>query len=102
MATHTMHRLALTAADVDNTARSAESGLASRTTTWISQALCGLQGHDELMQFRRDRVYLLCTSCGHESPGWTLAKWNPRRVLRGDKRRHMMTRPEIVTGRRIA
>jgi hypothetical protein len=101
MATHTMHGLVLSTRNVNEAGR-ADPGLASRISTWFSQALCGLQGHDELMQFRRDRMYLLCTSCGHQSPGWTLVKATPRRVLRGDPRRHMMTRPEIVTHRRIA
>lgn len=33
---------------------------------------CGLRGHTDVLQVdRRDgRVYLLCTSCLRETPGW--------------------------------
>ena len=36
----------------------------------FEQALCGLHGHDALLNFERGRLSLLCTSCGHETPGW--------------------------------
>ena len=42
--------------------------------TWMRQFVCGLQGHDSLMQFERGRLSLKCTSCGHETPGWDLRK----------------------------
>src|SRR5260221_509443 len=40
----------------------------------IRQGLCGMQGHDALLRFERDRVFLKCFSCGHESPGWTVSR----------------------------
>ena len=46
--------------------------------SWLRQFLCGLQGHDELLQFEKSRLSLKCTSCGHESPGWDLRKGPPR------------------------
>lgn len=38
--------------------------------TRLGQWICGLHGHDSLLHFERGRVSLLCTSCGHETPGW--------------------------------
>jgi hypothetical protein len=40
----------------------------------MCQFVCGLHGHDELLQFERGRLSLKCASCGHETPGWNLAK----------------------------
>ena len=33
---------------------------------------CGLQGHEHLLRFHGDRMYLRCLECGHESSGWQL------------------------------
>jgi hypothetical protein len=38
----------------------------------MRQFVCGLQGHDSLLQFGRGRLSLKCVSCGHESPGWDI------------------------------
>jgi hypothetical protein len=38
--------------------------------TNLRQFICGLHGHDSLLHFERGRISLLCTSCGHETPGW--------------------------------
>ncbi len=39
----------------------------------IQSALCGLHGHDSVLQYERTRMFLRCTSCGHETPGWEVA-----------------------------
>jgi len=55
--------------------------VASRLTQWV----CGLRGHDEMLSFDSGRLFLRCTSCGHESPGWTpgerrlIVKWHTAR-----------------------
>src|SRR5471032_2442373 len=36
-----------------------------------------LRGHDESLQFQKNRLYLRCSSCGFESPGWTLDRNTP-------------------------
>jgi hypothetical protein len=36
-----------------------------------------LHGHDESLQFRKNRLYLRCISCGYETPGWVLDKSMP-------------------------
>lgn len=46
------------------------TGFFDRVVTTVHQSLCGLQGHDALLHFDHGRISLLCTSCGHESPGW--------------------------------
>jgi hypothetical protein len=38
--------------------------------TQLRQFICGLHGHDSLLHFEHGRISLLCTSCGHETPGW--------------------------------
>jgi len=46
--------------------------MATDCVTWVRHFLCGLQGHDNLLQFGQSRLSLKCTSCGHESPGWDI------------------------------
>lgn len=44
------------------------------TMSWIQQGFCGLYGHDSLLQYERSRIFLRCSSCGHETPGWDLSR----------------------------
>jgi hypothetical protein len=44
-----------------------------RFLAWFQQALCGLHGHDAILQYERNRMFLRCTSCGHETPGWEVS-----------------------------
>jgi len=76
--------------------------LAARTLGRLGQFVCGLRGHDAVLHFEGNRVNMRCTSCGHETPGWTLTHAAPRIVFRGDARRHMLTRPQLVGARRTA
>jgi hypothetical protein len=68
----------------------------------VRRLICGLHGHDNLLQFEEDRMFLKCVSCGHESPGWELTEAPPKVRIRGDARRHMILRPELVSERRVA
>ena len=43
----------------------------------VREALCGLHGHDHLLQFQQGRMFLRCFSCGHVSPGWELNEAPP-------------------------
>lgn len=45
-------------------------GLLARAALKLRQHICGLHGHDSLRHFDNGRMSLLCSSCGHESPGW--------------------------------
>ena len=102
MATQIAHRIALDAPTFNHDAQRADNGIGARMGAWIRHRLCSLHGHDNLMHFEKDRVFLQCASCGHETPGWVLTEAAPRIVLRGDARRHMLVRPHLVSARRIA
>ena len=34
--------------------------------------LCGIGGHELMRSFEPNRVYMRCTSCPYETPGWQL------------------------------
>lgn len=65
-------------------------GIWTRAITHIQSAVCGWHGHDPLLVFEDDRMFLRCTSCGHETPGWDTGNRRPRRRFTGDARRHQM------------
>lgn len=49
-------------------------GIAAAVLTWMQQGICGLHGHDPLLHWNRNRLYLRCASCGHETPGWDVGR----------------------------
>lgn len=77
-------------------------GFRGRAADWLRQMICGLHGHDTLLHFDKDRISLQCVSCGHETPGWELNEVPPTVRLRGDKRRHVIARPHLISTRKIA
>ena len=44
--------------------------LLQRALMRMKQTVCGLAGHDYLVHTTGKRLFLQCTSCGHETPGW--------------------------------
>ena len=64
--------------------------LFSRATRSIHSAVCGLQGHDPLLQVEAKRMFLRCTTCGYETPGWTTEGRGPRLRFAGDRERHRL------------
>jgi hypothetical protein len=68
----------------------------------LHQLFCGLHGHDTLLQFEQDRMFLKCASCGHETRGWALNEVPPTVTIRGDARRQALVRPQLISVRRIA
>jgi hypothetical protein len=77
----------------------------SGVITQLRRFVCGLHGHDSLLHFGEGRVSLLCSSCGHETPGWDV-KGTPARnqaVRSGAVRseRRVMQMP-FVGERRVA
>lgn len=46
----------------------------------VRQFICGLHGHDALLHFEDGRMSLLCSSCGHETPGWDVTMSLQRRL----------------------
>jgi hypothetical protein len=75
-------------------------GLATAVLDRIGQLVCGLHGHDQVLQFGDSRMYLHCLSCGHESPGWQMPERTPILKFGGSRR------PEVETAsnriRRVA
>ena len=62
--------------------------------SWASRSwsvtVCGLGGHDPLLQVDGGRMFLRCSTCGHETPGWTMSARGPRPRFAGDRARHRM------------
>ena len=62
--------------------------------SWASRSwsvtVCGLGGHDPLLQVNDGRMFLRCSTCGHETPGWTMSARGPRHRFAGDHARHRM------------
>ena len=79
-----------------------DAGVFTRLTERLRQVMCGLRGHDALLQFEQERMCLRCVSCGHETTGWELTETPPTITVRGDARRHAIARPKLVSARRIA
>ena len=72
-------------------------GLWSRAVGYVQAAVCGLHGHDPMLQFEQGRMYLRCASCGYQSPGWNTGERRPRLRFSGDASRHQIT--ELPAGR---
>ncbi len=83
-------------------AERASDSLLQRALRWLAQTYCGLFGHDPVLQFENDRMYLRCTSCGHDSPGWEIGKRRPRLRFRGDRRRHALQPVRALPARKTA
>lgn len=58
--------------------------LVTRGLDRARQFVCGLHGHDSLLNFEAHRLSMQCMSCGYESPGWDLRRSDPEppRTLR--------------------
>lgn len=72
----------------------------TRFTTRMRQAICALRGHDALLHFDTDRLSLLCTSCGYQSPGWEVKNTIRREPAPLQARRAV--RLSLVSERRVA
>jgi hypothetical protein len=74
------------------TADMVSPGIVGRLVQVMRQAFCALRGHDAMLHFEDNSVRLRCTSCGHESPGWSVGDRRPRLRFAGDARRHVLRR----------
>ena len=68
----------------------------------VREAFCGLHGHDNLLQFKQDRMFLKCFSCGHESPGWELNETPPTLVAAADSEQRALVQTQLISERHIA
>ncbi len=74
-------------------------GLLAWFLAWLQQVLCALHGHDTILQYERNRMFLRCTSCGYETPGWDVSNVNANRV----ESHAPMTAPrDLAVARKIA
>jgi hypothetical protein len=76
--------------------------LGERVLDRVREAVCGLHGHDNLLQFGHDRMFLKCVTCGHESPGWELNEPPPTRDRVDRRQRPHSVAASFVDERRIA
>ena len=102
MVTNSLHSVASERDSAPEEDGAHADGLGGRVIDRVRQMFCGLHGHDSMLQFEQDRMFLRCVSCGHETPGWLLDETPPTVTIRGDARRHAITRPHLVGARRIA
>jgi hypothetical protein len=77
-------------------------GILSRAMNHLQSAVCGLHGHDPLLVFEDGRMFLRCTSCGHQTPGWATGERKPRLRFSGDAARHQLhttaaSRPRTIS-----
>ena len=79
-------------------------GLGARALGWLRQAFCGSHGHDSLLQFEKDRIFLKCVSCGHETPGWELTETRSRsaRIATTEMQQRPAVSARFIRSRRIA
>ncbi|HXE80447.1 MAG TPA: hypothetical protein VNK41_06830 [Vicinamibacterales bacterium] len=84
------------------TATSSLRGWWSRALDHLQSAVCGLHGHDPILQFEEGRMFLRCTSCGFETPGWDTGDRRPRLRFEGDVRRHQLVEPSTARRRSAA
>ena len=78
-------------------------GLGARVFDRLHQMMCGLHGHDTMLQFEQDRMFLRCQSCGHETPGWDLNEAPPSiTTAAAEEHRRPVARPHLISARRIA
>jgi hypothetical protein len=100
MVTNYPHRLARDE-EQERAGEGQDGGFGTRLVDRLRQVVCGLHGHDRLLQFERDRMFLRCVSCGHETPGWELAE-TPRPVVAREETRPALVPAHLVSARRIA
>jgi hypothetical protein len=48
----------------------------------LSQLLCGLSGHELLLNAEPGRLSLKCMTCPYETPGWTIKEKEPQASAR--------------------
>jgi len=62
----------------------------------IQKGLCGLHGHEPMVNFERDRMFMKCFSCGYESEGWTVNRTSLAALSRPDDSPQALRPPRFV------
>jgi hypothetical protein len=79
-----------------------QTGAIERMLKRIQVVVCALHGHDSVVQYERNRLFLLCTSCGHETKGWEVTPAALVRTRRPEATPARRTTPGFGIVRRIA
>lgn len=75
----------------------------------VHESFCGLGGHDYLLRIAEKRIFLECSTCGHQTQGWHIdtASQRPKPITMARKNaadlditRARVPRPALVTGAR--
>ena len=77
-------------------------GFSGRVMDRVRQMFCGLQGHDNMLQFEHEHLYLRCTSCGHQTPGWRLNDLAPARPAAIGTSSRTLVSSQLDSVRRVA
>ena len=77
-------------------------GFSGRVMDRVRQMFCGLQGHDNMLQFEHEHLYLRCTSCGHQTPGWRLSDLAPARPAHAGASSRTLVSSQLDSVRRVA
>ena len=78
------------------------AGALGRLLKRIQDIVCGLRGHDSISSTERDRLFLVCTSCGHETPGWEVTPHTFAMKRRGDPKPARASVSGICVVRKVA
>jgi hypothetical protein len=77
--------------------------ISGRLLSVARQMWCGMHGHDSLLQFERDRMFLRCVSCGHETPGWEINDaMTPVAASQPGSRTQPVLQPQLISAKRVA
>jgi len=77
-------------------------GFSGRVMDRVREMVCGLQVHDNMLHFEHEHMYLRCTSCGHQTPGWRLNDLQPVRTAHADPSSRTLVRARLDSVRRVA
>lgn len=74
--------------------RTFASYVAGHAMNALRRLVCALRGHEDYVQFEKNRLYLHCMSCGYDSPGWTVGSRRP--ALRFEARRSPQQAQKLI------
>lgn len=81
---------------MENVVSESRVSILSRLSVYLGQRFCGMyHGHHEVLHFDGARMLMRCTSCGHDSPGFTVDNVPPTRTYAGDPKRHILTKSAV-------
>jgi hypothetical protein len=78
------------------------SGIVAWLLGRVQYSLCALHGHDSMLQYERNRIFLRCTSCGHETPGWEVAQNATLHHHAPELRARLARHADLAVARKIA